>query len=169
MDNKPAAEIGFRLSYRDQQGRSRRALYIEEYRGHKINDLRALGWVLWSVFTGGAQPAAGAINDQSLTTIMTDGEGMRPFAVTDKAYETVAAAPAPEYRRLATLQRFIKAYKEQGTGTSATDEAKLCYAAALSFARWVFSDQPAIIENGHKARLQEFETSGLKVKLAFDN
>jgi hypothetical protein len=169
MDNQPHTEIGFRLSYQDRRRHNRRALYVEEYGGHSVNDLRALGWVLWSVFTGGAQFADGAIKDQSLTVLMADDDEGRPFSVTDRAYESVAGEAAPEDRRLAALQRFVKAFAARGAAANATDAERLCYAAALRFALWVFPDQQPILGNGHSARMQEIVTGGIKVNLAIDN
>lgn len=157
--------LGFVLEY-SHEGKSRRALYVDEYAGYDVGDLKALGWVLWSIFTGIAEWHDGHIMDSSLTELLQDSRTGRPFDVASDVYRRMAEE-REQHRRLAALQRFLKAYDKLAVAGNASDLDKLCALAAGAFAKWVWGG--SVIPNGQEANWQPYETNDFKVNLAIDS
>lgn len=142
-------------------------VYIEEYAGHLVGDLRAFGYILWLFFTGSgsAEYRDGMIRDSRLVPLLSTSMG-QPLYPTNEVYNAVNGERG-KHRRLATLQRFVKAYKAYSDREESTSLDRLCYEAAVAFARWVWSED--VIPNGHKPRRQqEVQLGDLKVNLAID-
>lgn len=156
--------LGFVLQY-SHQGKARRALYVDEYAGYDVGDLKALGWVLWSVFTGIAEWHDGHIMDSSLTELFQDSRTGRPFDVAGDVYKRMVEE-REQHRRLAVLQRFLKAYDKLAVAGNASELDKLCALAAGAFAKWVWGG--SVIPNGPEANWQPYQTSDFKVNLAID-
>jgi hypothetical protein len=134
------------------------AVFLEKYADVWFGDLLALGWVLWQFFTGAAYFDRGAIRDARTAEPLT--EGLYAGAV---AYERVRSdEERSRCRRLATLQRFVKAY--QG-GNSA--EEKLAQQAAKVFARWAWGEDVA--PNGPlRGRERDVQLGQLQIRLVQD-
>jgi hypothetical protein len=119
------------------------AVFLENYQGAWFGDLRALGWVLWQYFNGEADFERGSIRDgRSAEPLM---EGLYAVAA---AYEKVRTDDERRRcRRLATLQRFVRAYQD---GEGSRPEEALCRRAAEVFARWVWGED--VRPNGPRGR-----------------
>jgi hypothetical protein len=156
--------LGFVLQY-DYEGKTRRALYIDEYAGYDIGDLKALGWVLWAFFNGNAEYNNGQIVDSSLTLLLRDGTTGRPFDVASEAYKRMVEE-REQHRRLATLQRFVKAYDKLASAADSSDLDKLCALAAGAYAKLVWGG--GVLPNGQEAKWQPYKTGRFKVNLAVD-
>ncbi|RMG46824.1 MAG: hypothetical protein D6723_16720, partial [Acidobacteria bacterium] len=158
---------GFILPH-SHEGETRRIVYIEEYADYPVGDLKALGWVLWLFFTGEAEFRDGKIRDKQLIPLLSESTPTRPFDASSDAYRKLNEE-RDRHRRLATLQRLVKAYAERGRSENASPVNRLCYAAARSFAKWVWPDQPEILENGHLPGIwQEMQIGDLVIQLARD-
>lgn len=101
----------------------------------EIGDLRALGWVLFRVFVREADvhpELGGNIGDDELAPLLVHTAD-RPLEPQLKVYERVSAAQGGNdlTRRLATLQRFVRAYATSSAGIN-----QLLEHAAQSFAEW---------------------------------
>jgi hypothetical protein len=110
-----------------------------------VNDLRALGFVLWSIFTREAEISSelgGQLAMSDTLEKLLEHSLERPLEPTRRVYERVAGEP-PELlrRRLATLQRFAKAYSRLEPGLP-----RLFDRAARSFAAWA-SGRTEPVEN----------------------
>lgn len=147
---------GVVLSYRDERGHLRRAIYIDSYAGTPVGDLKALGLVLWSYFVGDAEVFNGKLVNYEGTPVFKNLDVTRPFDLYEEVAPDLYAkvrASGTEYRRLATQQRFLKAYRELAAAED-SNVAQLCHRAARSFVRWVWPEwqEKAFIENGHPPR-----------------
>jgi hypothetical protein len=164
---------GVVLSYRDERGQTRRAIYIDSYAGAPVGDLKALGLVLWSYFVGDAEVFNGKLVNYEGTPIFKNQDISRPFDLYEEVapdlYAKVRASGA-EHRRLATQQRFLKAYRELAAKED-SNVTQLCYRAARSFVRWVWPEwqEKAFIENGHPPRhTRQIQLGNLTVTLLKD-
>jgi hypothetical protein len=161
LENPAQGNRGFVLRY-SYEGRTKTALYIEEYAGRHVGDLTALGYVLWLFFTGTAEYRDGMICDSGLAPLMDRGTG-QPLYPTTEVYQKVRKEQR-EHRKLAALQRFIRAYAERG---GEADIDRLCSEAAKAFARWVWSEE--VIPNGRQPRQQlSVQLGSLRINLARD-
>lgn len=101
----------------------------------QVNDLRALGFVLWSIFTREAEISSelgGQIAMTDTLEKLLEHSLERPLEPTPRVYDRVAGAPPePLRRRLATMQRFAKAYGQLEPGLP-----RLLDRAARSFVAW---------------------------------
>lgn len=142
-------------------------VYIEEYAGRLVGDLRAFGYILWLFFIGSAEYRDGMIRDSRLVPLLSTSVG-QPLYPAAEVYNAVNdERERDKHRRLATLQRFVKGYKAYSDREESTSLDRLCYEAAAAFARWVWSQD--IIPNGHNPRQrQEVRLGDLKVNLARD-
>lgn len=100
-----------------------------------INDFRALGFVLWSVFVREAE-LAGALDGQPAMADtlekLFEHAADRPLEPRKWVYDLVDAPPPERLtRRVATLQRFLKAYRTPAQGV-----ARVLDLSAQSFVRW---------------------------------
>lgn len=151
-----------------------RAIFLEKYAGYDISDLAALGWVLCSFFTRAADYANGNILEvERSDSLFKDGKPSRPFDLENRTYIKLNEQ-RDKYRKLATLQRFIRAYGELARSKDASDTDKLFYAAADAFIRcvwpdrWASPDQP-VIENGRPpSKWEEVRLGKFTVNLARD-
>ena len=116
-------------------GRKTHLLVLDRLGGLEIGDLRALGYVLFRVFVGEATvhpELAGNLGDDELVPLLMHEAG-RPLEPQPKIYDRVIGGPPGDdlARRLATLQRFVRAYTTSSPGIH-----KLLARAAGSFADW---------------------------------
>ena len=134
------------LNTRDASGSTKgaEAVFVERWRqgGNivDIGDLSAVGASLWAVFSGAAEldAASGKLffNSEELRLLRDD----RPFELTDAIREQLMALAPDAARRLATLQRFVRAYPapiEAGPTLP-----RLCWLASRVFARRAFGSEP---------------------------
>lgn len=154
IDQTENARIsGFVLTYTDgRDRRQRKAVYVESYSGVEggvdVGDLRAVGWVLWSYFIGAAS-YDGQIRDDELTPLLDARSGV-PFA-SAAVHKRLTEQPDEwkKCRRLAALQRFVRAYQ-----TSSEKEhppvQRLCAKAADAFANCAWNGR--VIPNGRPSR-----------------
>lgn len=109
----------------------------------QVNDLRALGYVLWAVFIREAEVSSelgGQIAITDTLEKLLEHTGDRPLEPTRRVYERVEAAPSdPWRRRLATMQRFSKAYSNSAPGLP-----RLLDRAARSFVAWASGRTEAV-------------------------
>ncbi|MFL6211546.1 MAG: hypothetical protein ACJ74W_22040 [Pyrinomonadaceae bacterium] len=144
---------GIVLPYKDEKGQPRKAIYVDSYAGTNVGDLKALGWVLWSYFIGEAEVNGGKLKvedkDGDFTAAFKEGNSNRPFDLRHDIYEKVYKE-RDRHRRLATLQRFLKAYAAHVGAPDESGVNTLCHEAALSFVRWVWPDSTLLEDgNGH--------------------
>jgi hypothetical protein len=162
---------GLVLNYTDENNRPRRAIYVESYAGSNIGDLRALGSVLWAFFTGEAQSVGGTlkVEDEDGDTISAfkESDSVRPFDLKGDIYRKVNNE-RDRHRRLARLQRFLKAYTPRSAASQGGVE-KLLYEAASAFVKYVWADE-AVIANGPviENNRELLKSGGLNVMLAKD-
>jgi hypothetical protein len=150
-----------------QGGRNKRQIFLERYKGREVNDLTTLGWVLWSFFIGQVTWQNDRFRDEELTPVMTLGSGVRLFEMTDQAYHK-ATKNREQYRRLATLQRFLRNYADRAKAAGGSTIASLCLEASRAFIEAVWPDQ-RVIENGYpSAQWQIIDPDGLRLELARD-
>jgi hypothetical protein len=149
-------------------GKTTQVIYIEEYGGHPVGDLRALGWVLWSYFIGTAELQGDKLRDTELTPLLKATSTGRLFDLAEEAYRRVVEERST-HRRLATLQRFLRAYTERGSASGASDVDRLCQAAAQTFVKWIWPEQK-VLENGRVDRSlgQTLPLEGANIYLAKD-
>jgi hypothetical protein len=109
----------------------------------QVNDLRALGFVLWSFFIRSAEVSselAGQIAMADTLEKLLEHTSDRPLEATRAVYERVAADPPDALRRrLATMQRFVKAYSSSKPGLP-----RLAQRAARSFVSWATGRADAV-------------------------
>jgi len=166
LEAQTEANRSFILNF-TQGGGTRRLVYIESYAGRRIGDLTALGWLLWAFFIGEATWQDDKLRDAELTPLLAETKSGRPFDLTSHAHER-ALADLDQYRRLATLQRFLRSYSERAKSPDASEVIRLFYEAASAFANSVWAEQP-VMENGRASdQWQTVELSGLRVELARD-
>lgn len=146
---------GVEFGYEDSSGQLRKAIYIDSYKGTPVGDLRALGWVLWTYFTGGEDYVIqnGKLLNDSRTPVFKDSTDVRPFDffdedVAEEIYKKIKD-DGNKPKRLATQQRFVKAYKTRVDKDSAKLN-KLCLYAAQAFTKWVWPEysENAFLPNG---------------------
>ena len=146
---------GVEFEYEDASGQRRKAIYIDIYKGTSVGDLRAIGWVLWTYFTGGEDYVVqnGKLLNESRTLVFKEANAVRPFDffdedVAEEIYKKIKDG-SNKPKRLATQQRFVKAYK-----TLADKERVflnlLCLNAAQAFTKWVWPEysETAFLPNG---------------------
>lgn len=109
----------------------------------QVNDLRALGFVLWSIFVREAEVSGELAGQVAITDTLEklfEHTGDRPLEPTRRVYERVGASPPdPLRRRLATMQRFVKAYSSGEPGLP-----RLLHRAARSFVAWASGRTDAV-------------------------
>jgi hypothetical protein len=109
----------------------------------QVNDLRALGYVLWSVFSREADVSSELAGQVAITDTLEklfEHTGDRPLEPTRRVYERVGTAPSDQLRRrLATMQRFVKAYSSGEPGLP-----RLFNRAAKSFVSWASGRSDAV-------------------------
>jgi hypothetical protein len=132
-----------------------------------VLDLRALGCVLWMVFTGTADvynELEGNIGDESFVPLLVHTKEA-PLEAQEHIYRTVSAGPDAEVsKKLATLQRFVASYTPAPPGID-----RILEAAARSFARWASGRQDIapIGRKGPRTVIYKLPI-GLEIKLARD-
>lgn len=108
---------------------------VDQVGDAQVNDLRALGFVLWSVFVRDAEVSSelgGQLAISDTLEKLFEHSPERPLEPTKRIYERVSLAPPEQLRRrLATLQRFAKAY-----GSAEAGLPRLLSRAAKSFVTW---------------------------------
>jgi hypothetical protein len=115
-------------------GKARATLYLVDALPGlaPVNDLRAIGYALWQVFTGEMRVAGDRltpVEEVAGRGAPLGGDPEAPLEASGWVYDLVAGSPPIELRRrLATLQRFVRACSDPAT--------PLLAAAATSFARW---------------------------------
>lgn len=109
----------------------------------RVNDLRALGFVLWAVFTREAELSSELGGQLALSDTLErllEHSLERPLEPTRRVYEHVATSPPESLRRrLATMQRFAKAYARLEPGLP-----RLLDRAAKSFVAWASGRADAV-------------------------
>jgi hypothetical protein len=159
---------GIALDYAGENGQTKTAIYLDFYDGSLVGDLRALGWVLWAYFTSAATDESsteyvtvreGKLVNFQTWPIFNDAPAARPFEFADdvapEIYKRVKEN-TNAYRRMATQQRFLKAYNDQAAKSSSGVNT-LCSRAAQAFVRWAWSaewNDTRFIANGHPPNLQ---------------
>jgi len=136
----------------------------------QVNDLRALGFVLWSVFVREAEVSSelgGQIAITDTLEKLLEHSAERPLEPTRRVYERVGGpAPVQLRRRLATVQRMAKAYNSGEPGLP-----RLFSRAARSFATWA-SGRPEGVDDRLGRPPARYVTyrlpTGEDVKLALD-
>jgi hypothetical protein len=161
---------GIVFNYVDENHRARKAIYVESYGGSSIGDLKALGWVLWSFFTGAAYLSGGTlrVEDAEGDTIAAfkETDSTRPFDLKAFIYSKVDKE-RDKHRRLARLQRFLRAYHDRLSEDRKNNVDELLYEAASAFVKYVWSDQ--VIPNGPLSNESGLlRVSGFEVSLAKD-
>ena len=161
---------GIVFNYVDENHRDRKAIYVESYGGSSIGDLKALGWVLWSFFTGAAYLSGGTlrVEDAEGDTIAAfkETDSTRPFDLKAFIYSKVDKE-RDKHRRLARLQRFLRAYHDRLSEDRKNNVDDLLYEAASAFVKYVWSDQ--VIPNGPLSNESGLlRVSGFEVSLAKD-
>lgn len=140
---------GLVLNYTDENNRPRKAIYVESYDGSNIGDLKALGWVLWSYFTGTAYMSGGTLKVEDLQgdsiSAFKETNSTRPFDLKGFIYRKVNNE-RDKHRRLARLQRFLKAYAER-RDEQPNSIGELLYEAAASFVKYIWSEG-VVVPNG---------------------
>jgi len=141
---------GYLVPFQDASGHTRSAFYIDEYRGTKVNDILALGWALWMFFDHKAELRDNHLKlSEDLRELLAFSAGGRPLAPSEVAYQHVTAGSDVllGYGRLATLQRFRRAYESKADPAGTNKLQELCYHAALAFIKCVWSGSD-VISNG---------------------
>lgn len=161
---------GLSVPFKDASGQNRRAIYIDAYRGTEINDLRALGYALWMHFDHKAIFKDNQIKLESLTPLLkVDSEG-RPLAPTEEAYKHVASPDVViTYRRLASIQRFMRAYESRNREHGGNELQELCYRAAEVFIKWVWAGSEVIPNGKLTQKWQALEVAGANVSFGIDD
>jgi hypothetical protein len=150
-----------------QSGITRRQVFLEEYKGQRVGDLTALGWVLWLFYLGKVSWRDDKFCDEELTPVLAAGKGERLFELTEEAYRKASRDHA-QHRRLATLQRFLRSYAERARRSDATNLTRLCHEASRAFVEEIWPYQP-MLENGYaSAQWQTIEISDVRLDLARD-
>lgn len=133
-------------------------VFLEHYENVDFGDLRALGWVLWQFFIGEAYLDRSGLQDSRTAEPLMDGL----YAKSDVYRQVFSDEGRARCRRLATLQRFVKAYQ----GGSRPEE-ELCRRAVEAFARWVWGQD--VIPNGpQRPRVHEVRIGPGSFRLARD-
>ncbi len=100
-----------------------------------INDFRALGYALFAVFTREAEPASALDGQLAMADTLEkllEHNADRPLEPRKWVYDLVELPPSERLsRRVATLQRFLRAYRSPQPGLP-----RVLDRAAQSFARW---------------------------------
>jgi hypothetical protein len=108
---------------------------VDQLAGVAINDFRALGFVLWSVFVREAEIATaldGQIAMADTLEKLLEHTADRPLEPRKWVYDLVELTPPEKLtRRVATMQRFLKAYRSPAGGLG-----RVLDLAAQSFVRW---------------------------------
>jgi hypothetical protein len=161
---------GIVFPYVDENHRSRKAIYVESYGGSSVGDLKALGWVLWSFFTGTAYITGGTLRvedaEGDAIAAFKETDSTRPFDLKAFIYSKVDKE-RDKHRRLARLQRFLRAYHDRLSAGRRNNADELLYEAAAAFVRYVWSDQ--VIPNGPlSGDSSQLRVSGFEVTLARD-
>jgi hypothetical protein len=176
--------FGFVLRY-TRDGVQRKAVYMETIGGREVADLRAVGWLLWLLFTGEADFSNGVIRNKDGLRLLKEAQA-RPLDVNAIVYQKLTMGTLTENdgsefqkrrqqvleerhrnRRLATLQRFVRAYAERLNAATPTDADRLSHAAAVAFAEWAWGGQ--VTPNGHHPTWQPPLQSGdLRIIFAKD-
>jgi len=162
---------GICVKFDDSSGHKRKAIYIDDYKGSGVGDLRALGWVLWCYFTTESERQQREhTDDKELeemlyvvqnrkllnsehTVVFKDSNDVRPFDFTDEVseeiYKKVKKDGVPKPRKLAKQQRFLKAYKNQHDNVSSPINW-LCLQAAKAFISWAWPEfkERSFLPNG---------------------
>jgi hypothetical protein len=163
---------GSLVEFQDASGHSRRAFYIDEYRGTKVNDILALGWALWMFFDQKAELRDNRLKaSDDLRELMAFSSSGRPLAPSEVAYHQVSAAGSDGligYGRLATLQRFRRAYESKADPPGANKLQELCYHAALAFIKRVWSGSDVISNGRLTSSWQPAEVGNSLIYLAKD-
>lgn len=120
----------------------KQAVYIEAAGDYDVGDLRSLGYVLWLFYIGdaevsGEQPPIRASLDLTALTETQDDRPVAPTtsmieAVTDERFERDTRIRLAQ--RLATLQRFVRSYRQLDASTPGNVLARRC---AEALYRWV--------------------------------
>lgn len=140
--------------------------HLETLGGHDVADLSALGRVLWLYFIGEADFEADTIRDsRSIPLIPKDGPA--PLFADETVYADVRSGRA-SVRRLATLQRFVKAYAGSSPATHPEKSVEfLLGQAASTWARRCWGGQ--VLPMGHASAEQGTHTvTGVRVTLHRD-
>lgn len=136
--------VGF--PYEDSSGHRRTAIYIDDYKGSGVGDLRALGWVLWCYFTGDEEYVVQnrKLLNSERTLVFKDSNLVRPFdfseEVSEEIYKKVKKEVVHKPRRLAAQQRFLKAYKTQKDKDPSSVLNGICLCAVEAFIRWAWPE-----------------------------
>jgi hypothetical protein len=159
---------GIALDYTGENGQTKTAIYLDSYDGSLVGDLRALGWVLWGYFTSAATDESsteyitvhgGELKNFQMTAIFKNDAAVRPFEFADEIAPEIykrVKENTNAYRRMATQQRFLRAYNEQAERFP-SGVNKLCSRAAQAFVRWAWSaewNDNSFIANGHPPNQQ---------------
>jgi len=148
------------------------SIYLDFLGDQPVLDLRALGYLQWCVFVGTA-----VISDEVSGTpeiLETDTfeqllrhQPDRPLEPTPEVYAAISGDPPEQIsRRLAALQRFVKAYPRSEQGLQ-----RLQYAAARSFSAWA-AGRDDVEPLGRKPLADREEVSlptGDRLRLAIDS
>lgn len=118
-----------------------RVAYLDRCGVKDVGDLRALGLLLFLLFTGEAEVDldAGGIVDDAFTPLL-DSVSEVPLEPTSELYARSCDSDEATRlgRRLATLQRFVRSYRSE---ESSTDLERLCSLAARSLAFWAHGSE----------------------------
>ena len=136
----------------------------------QVNDLRSLGFVLWSIFVREADVSSELAGQLAITDTLEklfEHSAERPLEPTRRVYERVGGSPPEQLRRrLATLQRLVKAYSSNEPGLP-----RLLSRATRSFVVWA-SGRADGVENRlgrPPARYLSYRLpTGEELKLALD-
>lgn len=168
---------GFVFDY-SAHGQSRKNLYIEEHNNLEVGDLRALGWVLWVFFIGKASKTNGNIYEG--TNQLLELQNGYPCATVDSYNKTKKPSQGSEnpervncQNKLATLQRFMKAYTNLYKKSNASQLDRLCFESAEAFARWAIKGlikNNIVLPNGYLCQKEEeLSCGGNIIRLLQDN
>ena len=134
----------------------------------EVLDLRALGYVMWSVFVGDAEVAEALEGQLAMSDTLEkllEHTRDRPLEPRKSVYDHVSVAPSPTLGcRVATMQRFVQAYRSGAAGLP-----RLLDRAARSFVVWA-SGLSSIVPLGRPvARFLSYRLpTGEELRLALD-
>jgi hypothetical protein len=115
--------------------RKQTLVLMDRFAERPVHDLRALGFVLWSVFVRQAQLSSehpGQLALVDAPELLLHHSPEKPLEAHGRVYDLVGQAPDASLKaRLASQQRFLKAYRSSGTGLPRVLEH-----AARSFVAW---------------------------------
>ena len=141
-----------------------------------INDFCALGYVLWSVFVRDAEVASALDGQLAMADTLEkllEHAVERPLEPRKWVYDAIdAPPPARLTKRVATLQRFLKAYRlsSASSASSGAGLSRVLDRAAQSFASWASGRADLIPLGRPSARAIAYRLpTGEELRLALDS